>query len=727
MKQSMNKSLEAVQLAANYINNTNCHVFLTGKAGTGKTTFLHHIKENTYKNVVVAAPTGIAAINAGGVTLHSLLQLPFGAFVPDIQSFHSHNAPFNTPATLNQGFRINSTKKELIRKLDLLIIDEVSMLRADLLDCIDQRLRFIRRNQAPFGGIQLLLIGDLLQLPPVVKDYEQEVLSAYYDHLFFFESKALKKSSLIRVELDKVYRQQDNQFIGLLNRLRNNKQTKDDIDFLNQHHLPPDELVEQEGYIFLTTHNYKADQVNKRALARLEGEVSTFEPEIKGEFPENMFPIGSLTLKIGAQVMFIKNDPTGDERFFNGKIGKITAIEEGILTVETEDGDMIDTGTFTWENKRFTLNNETNEIEEKTLGTFEHYPIRLAWAITIHKSQGLTFEKAILDLESTFAPGQLYVALSRLTSLNGLILASPIPSKAPEIESALSTIESGSSFMELEKRLDDHQKDYILSFSEQVFSFDLLKKEFHFHLKSFKTEDSKSPRQPYLVWTRKQDELVSDLQQTGASFVKQIRGILSKSDYLEMLSVRMTKAYHYFDPLLEKIFMELQEHAGSIKKKSNTKAYHKELMELIKISGTQRKDLARLFLFVNSLKEAGTLTQSDLWDMPAYQVDFKPKKKPKKPTAEITYELYQKGKTIEEIAEERGFVPETILGHLAQYVANGILSINDFVEDKKIDVVKKAFESGYQTIGDLKRVLGDDISYGEIKIVLAELEVTKPE
>ncbi len=315
---------EVAEIALQYVNTTHRHVFLTGKAGTGKTTFLKNIVKNTYKNAVVAAPTGIAAINAGGVTLHSLLQLPFGTFIPDNLHFNESHSQINTPASIAKSSRINTSKRKLIRELELLIIDEVSMLRADLLDCIDHTLRRLRRRRdEPFGGLQILFIGDLLQLPPVVKDDEKSILNQYYSSPYFFNAKALEEEPPILVELQKIYRQSDEDFIQLLNRFRHNSHTSDDISSLNRNYQAYLDDEASEGYVYLTTHNYKADTINQNRLKRIESESFSYNASLEGDFPENLYPIEpALTLKVGAQVMFIKNDPSGEGKFFNGKIGQ---------------------------------------------------------------------------------------------------------------------------------------------------------------------------------------------------------------------------------------------------------------------------------------------------------------------------------------------------------------------------------------------------------------------
>lgn len=406
------------QLAADFVNQTSEHLFLTGKAGTGKTTFLKYIRENTHKQTIVAAPTGVAAIHAGGVTLHSLFQLPFEPYIPG----------YSVASYKKNYFRFSRQKLDLIRHLELLIIDEVSMLRADTLDAIDHSLRSIRKNGKPFGGVQMLYIGDVFQLPPVAKQDEWELLKEYYPSTFFFHAQVIQKTKPIYLELEKVYRQDDPVFIDILNRVRNNITTKEDIQELNEHYQPRFLPKEEDNYIILTTHNYKADNINNRKLAELNTGERIFSGETKGEFPDYSLPTDKeLKLKPGAQVIFLKNDTEDPRRYFNGKIGKISRIvaDQIYVTVADQDADIL-VKKETWENKRYYLDKDSGEIQEELLGSFSQFPLRLAWAITIHKSQGLTFEKAIIDCGASFAAGQTYVALSRCTSLDGIILYSKI-------------------------------------------------------------------------------------------------------------------------------------------------------------------------------------------------------------------------------------------------------------------------------------------------------------
>lgn len=409
---------EKIEMLNRFVQNTDVHIFLTGKAGTGKTTFLRNLAINTYKRMVIVAPTGVAAINAGGVTIHSFFQLPFGPIVPDIATVAK-----SLPATGLNTQKINKTKLKIMRSLDLLVIDEISMVRADLLDAVDTVLRRARRNNKAFGGVQLLMIGDIQQLAPVARPNEWELLQPYYKSVYFFDSLVLQKNPYICIELDHIYRQNDGAFIEILNQVRNNCLDTRNLEILNSRYLPNFNPHDNEGYITLTTHNYQADDINETKLKAIKSKTLTFTATIEGIFPENAYPTKeTLDLKVGAQVMFVKNDPSAEKQYYNGKIGKIISYNEDEGLMVQCDNDIINVEPVKWQNFEYTLNEETNEIEEKEIGSFTQIPLKTAWAITIHKSQGLTFDKVILNAEMAFAHGQVYVALSRCTSLEGLVL-----------------------------------------------------------------------------------------------------------------------------------------------------------------------------------------------------------------------------------------------------------------------------------------------------------------
>lgn len=405
-----------LQLAQAFVEETNRALFLTGKAGTGKTTFLKNLRQQTDKRMVVTAPTGVAAINAGGVTLHSFFQLPFGPYVPG--------------AELGEGrHRMSREKRNIINSLDLLVIDEISMVRADLLDGVDNVLRRYRRSEQPFGGVQLLMIGDLQQLAPVVKDEDWLILQPHYATPYFFSSTALARLEMITIELKHIYRQSDPTFIGLLNKVRDNRLDQAALTALNARYQP--DFSVEEGYITLCTHNSGADAINRARMEALPSKSRSFEAGVDGTFPEYAFPTAaSLELKVGAQVMFVRNDNSPERRYFNGKIGTVAAMSREKVQVDCDEGERIEVGPVTWENIEYTVDTETSEISQKVVGSFNQFPLKPAWAITIHKSQGLTFDKAVIDAQDAFAHGQVYVALSRCRTFEGLVLATPITGRA---------------------------------------------------------------------------------------------------------------------------------------------------------------------------------------------------------------------------------------------------------------------------------------------------------
>ena len=461
-KAEMQKNPE-LELAFNFINKTDRNLFITGKAGTGKTTFLHKIKRESLKRMIIVAPTGVAAINAKGVTIHSFFQMPFGPILPN-----------QITNSTNQQRKFSKTKIDIIKSLDLIIIDEISMVRADLLDGIDQVMRRYKNRNKIFGGAQVLMIGDLQQLAPVVKPNEWSLLRSHYETVYFFSSKAFNEANVVSIELKHIYRQKNEDFITILNEIRNDNLTDRSAKILNERYKPNFEPTKEDGYITLTTHNKRANLINDSELNKIKNKSYVFEAEVSGKFNENAFPNDEkLALKIGAQVMFIKNDSSPEKRYFNGKIGIVTDVSRENVTVQcANEIDEIVTEREMWDNVNYSINEETKEIKEDIIGSFSQIPLRLAWAITIHKSQGLTFEKAIIDAEASFAHGQTYVALSRCTSLEGLVLKTPITSSAIINDTTVSVFN--------ESVEENHPDEEILNSSEKQFQLNLISELFDY-------------------------------------------------------------------------------------------------------------------------------------------------------------------------------------------------------------------------------------------------------
>jgi len=739
---------ENAHLAVKFINHTHRNVFLTGKAGTGKTTLLRYIVENTHKKTLITAPTGIAALNAGGITIHSLFQLPFGSFVPFNKpgAINPPTVKMNDPASIIRNQQMAENKRQLLRELELLVIDEVSMLRADLLDAIDMVLKHVRRkNYAPFGGVQVLFIGDLLQLPPVVKNEEWEVLKEYYNSSWFFDARVLQQQAPVYIELDKIYRQDDAEFISLLNNLRNNRVTTDDIVLLNRYYQPGFKAKAKENYITLTTHNNKAAHINSGFLNALKTPSYYFEAGVQGEFSEFSYPVDKkLELKKGAQVMFVKNDPSGNRRFFNGKIGVVAELSDKQIKVEFEDGsEPVEVEKYTWENIKYSLNETTKEIQENVAGTFSQFPLKLAWAITVHKSQGLTFDKAIIDVADAFAPGQIYVALSRLRSLNGLVLTSQLNFGSLQLDEKVDRFSKTQQAREnIEELMKKETALFLQSYLLEAFRFNELMEAFELHSFSYTKNEKSSGKQKHKAWALGLVQQLADMKLHADNFSKQLRRIFSEAaaDTLELVDKRMTEAEKYFTLHLENSRKSI---AGQIEKLCSEKKVRKyitELQKLERLPYEQVKKINKALLFCRSVRsdssfnrhEVNKFTEALIKPGEAEAVIEVSKKKvlpkqkskgakePKPDTKQESLKLYRLGKTAEEIAKERKMAVSTIEGHLSAFVAKGELSALDFVSAEKIESileVSKKLETGQ--LGPIKKELGDTFTYNEIRMAIA--------
>ena len=471
-----------IELARRYVEQTGVSVFLTGKAGTGKTTFLREVAARCPKRHAIVAPTGVAAINAGGVTIHSFFQLPFDPYLPDVKELVTE---YQMP---DRHKSLSKTKLNIIRTLELLIIDEISMVRADLLDAIDMTLRRYRRSSRPFGGVQLLMIGDVHQLSPVVTEAEKTYMERVYPTPYFFASKALLHIPYVTIELTTVYRQQDETFVDLLNHVRDNNIDPATLQTLNARVNTHAITQSHNNAITLTTHNCQADAINRRQMEALKGEQRTFEALLKGNYPEKSLPCDrTLEIKVGERVMFVKNDTSGGHRYYNGMLGTVTGFRyedpatqspshsdtQILIEVINDDGDTILVGRETWESLRYTLNSRTNEIEQEVEGTFSQYPLQAAWAVTIHKAQGLTFDRVVIDAADAFAFGQVYVALSRCRTLEGLTLSTPLtPGVAFDDRSVSQFVSSQPTFKQAEEAATDYERQYRLEKLMELFGID---------------------------------------------------------------------------------------------------------------------------------------------------------------------------------------------------------------------------------------------------------------
>lgn len=810
-----------LKLANEFVQFTDRNIFLTGKAGTGKTTFLHNLREHCPKRIVIVAPTGVAAINAGGTTIHSFFQLPFSPHIPAQES--SEKKSFQ--------HKMGKEKINLIKSLDLLVIDEISMVRADTLDGIDEVLRRYRNRSKPFGGVQLLMIGDLHQLAPVVKDHDWEILKDHYPNLYFFNSKALRETHPVSIELKHIYRQSDTFFIDILNSVRENKIDAGVLEKLNQRYIPNFNPSEEEGYITLTSHNLSAHKINEQKLEEIKVPASKFKGSVNGDFPEFSYPNTlDLSLKVGAQVMFVKNDSSRDKLYYNGKIGKITKIKDDVIYVKCPgDPNEIYVRPAVWENLKFELNPSTKEIEEKIVGTFTQYPLKAAWAITIHKSQGLTFEKAIIDANAAFAHGQVYVALSRCKSFEGMVLRSPISYNSIKTDGTVSSYTK-----EAEKNTpgDEHLKLSKVAFQQSLlfdlFDFKSLKSNLY-HCKKLAEDFNNVISIGFLENINTiRENAEKDIYAVADSFKKHLSQQLQQENLPEEnteLQERVKKACIYFLEKFESIIQaglekfdfdadnksvkkSIDEALVNLKREVFVKATSLkfcqngfETLGLLKVKANAEIDFLNLIKTTPVVKKetvAGAIKHPELYktikawrdnlaaenNVPVYIVlpqkvltelsnklpsnfselesikgigktkikqygndilimiaDYCEKNKvsqtplellvkinrpEKKDTKKVSLELFNSGKTIAEIAEERGLALSTVETHISGFIETGEVDLFAFVEKNKVSRIEEyLLENKPMSITETKQALGDDVSYGEIRAVMKYLMVNQ--
>ncbi len=809
-----------LQLAYDFVQFTGRNIFLTGRAGTGKTTFLHNLKKESPKRLVVVAPTGVAAINAGGVTIHSFFQLSFGPQLPEYQVAESENQ-----GGKSFGKRFTREKINIIKSMDLLVIDEISMVRADLLDSIDATLRRFRNKNLPFGGVQLLMIGDLQQLAPVVKEDEWQLLSKHYDTPYFFSSQALRQSNYVSIELQWVYRQKDEDFIRLLNKIRDDQLDQTAIETLNRRYQP-DFDPDKAGYIILTTHNAKAKEINDKRLSRLTGKKKHYKAVIEGNFPEYTYPTEpDLQLKEGAQVMFVKNDPGPDKLFYNGKIGVVTKIEGASLRVQCEgDEEEIVVKPLAWEKMKYKLNEENKEITETVEGVFTQIPLKLAWAITIHKSQGLTFEHAIIDAEASFAHGQVYVALSRCKSLEGLVLSTPIDHRSIKHDKTVDHfVRNYEANQPDSQSLEVSKRQFQMQLLFDLFDFQTLMKQLYY-LTKLSREHTTAIGPGLHEWLLKNNLLIKEeIEKVAIKFQHQLKSLLASNPDVEQntsIQERITKASVYFDEKINTHFDEKMDHYQiETDNKTVRKTFQDALKRLHqevrfkrtclqtckqgfklhdyletrakasieeaekksirkKVPDVAEKDMAHPDLYralkqwrnqkaealgwevyrviqLQSMRQLANFLPGNMEALKAIkgfgkkkldlfgeeiltliadycdEKELKPvmAEEPKKakqvmkiPSHQISFEMWQSGKGIEAIAEERELGISTIEGHLANYVGMGKIPVKQLVTPDKLEKIL-AYYRHYQpeTLTEAKAELDDSITYSELRFVMQHL------
>ena len=729
----------AFMQAVSFVNHTNRNLFLTGKAGTGKTTFLKYVQGHSYKKMAIAAPTGVAAMNAGGTTLHSLFWLPFGMYIEDYElSWDDTDSHIYNRRRLFSKVKLTKRRRALLQEIDLLIIDEVSMLRADTLDAIDTILKSVRRDARPFGGLQMLFIGDMYQLPPVVREHEREIMGRYYPSAFFFDAKVLREHPPIILELKKIYRQSEQTFIDILNEIRNNCCTPAQLEVLNSYYQPGFVPPKDDHYVTLTTHNHRAEAINKRELDALSGQALTLKAKISRDFPETLYPAEmELRLKVGAQVMFIRNDSGDERRFYNGKIGYVTHIDPAgdTLEVNFNDGsEPVEVKREEWENIRYHYDKAQDKIEEEVLGTFAQFPVRLAWAITIHKSQGLTFDKAIIDAGAAFAPGQVYVALSRLRTLDGLVLHSRIPPHSILTDRQVADFsDAAPAEADVPAILEASQRHYLGHILLQSFKWDRLVETSQTIVDDLQNRNIPDQAAAYqflqavAIACRAQQEVAD-------KFRNQLNRLLNstgESDYAA-IHERTAKAVAWFMPRIEEqLIITLDAHIAAWAVKKRTKKYIDDLKALSVDFRRKKEQLTQCAVIAAALAKGEGL--HDIMSSAARSTTItataqeqpsgspKPAKVAKGETKRISLKLFESGKSIDAIAAERSLTRNTVIGHLLEFIGKGV-SAHQLMDTAKLDTICNVLrQHPGKPHAELKKILGSEVAYIEIRIAQAAL------
>ena len=695
------------------VENTSRNIFLTGKAGTGKTTFLNDFVKKTRKKHIVVAPTGIAAINAGGVTIHSMFGFPLRTFIPTLDRIDG-NLAMNIP-DLMQHFKYRKDKLKLLREVEIIIIDEVSVLRADVMDMMDFSLRHIRRNPLKFGGVQMLFIGDLYQLPPVVRDESEYIMKQFYASPFFFDAFALKETNLLTIELTQVFRQKDEEFLEILNEIRDGNLSSKHFEVLNSRFDPQFEAKE-EAYVYLCSHNRMADEINSQKLNELKGKSFFYNASIIGDFKETQFPNDDkLELKVGAQIMFIRNDASQEKKYFNGKLAEVVDLDEEEIWVRI-DGDTEDykLKKEVWEQKKYSLDTEKN-IQEEVLGSFEQYPIRLAWAVTIHKSQGLTFDRLIVDAGKSFASGQVYVALSRCRTLEGMVLKSKITKDVIFSDRRVSQFQDATNANDqIEDILQSEKYDYsirkILRYLDVSWAKDALE-YWSDASKQSKFVDQQKAFQLYFTLKISTENLTGIFQKFEKIIWQKTRKFIETQENWHEVEAKAEGAVNFFfQKVNDEIFKPFKEFYAETKGVKGLKQYNEDTRTFLDDLEEYLKDLKQVHLMEKPLFDEKNDEKIS-------------SKVVKVPTQNITLQLFEEGKSIGEIAKERGVLVQTIFGHLAKFVENGSLEIErvlakEYIHEFEVFYRTKFQEDPekYESLNELKREF-PHIEFHELRVL----------